>query len=213
VRKVPSKVVSASEDSLIERIRKGEAELFHDLVHPHERSVYLTALSIVENEADAEEVAQETLLKAWRRLDQFRGEARFSTWLIRIAINESKMRRRKDHRQHLFEPIEREDEDGNAAPRDFADWREIPSETLERKEVRTALMRALRSLREPYREVFLLRDVQHLNVDETAQALGISISAVKSRLLRARLQMRERLAPLFRVRWIDRLPLFAERRR
>ncbi len=208
-----SRIVAGSEISLIERIRNGEGELFHDLVHPHERGVYLAALSVLENEADAEEVVQEALLKAWTHLDHFRGESKFSTWLIRIAINEAKMRRRKDYRQHLFEPIIREDEDGDWVPRDFADWREIPSETLERKEVRTALMRALRSLRPAYREVFLLRDVQHLSVQETAQLLGISIPAVKSRLLRARLRMRDQLAPLFRLSLVDRLPFLIGRRR
>ncbi len=208
-----SKPDPGSEVSLLERIRNGERELFQELVLSHERSVYLAALSVLKNEADEEEVAQEALLKAWTHLDQFRGESKFSTWLIRIAINEAKMRRRKDHRKHLFEPLEREDEDGNFVPRDFADWREIPSETLERKEVRTALMRALRSLREPYREVFLLRDVQHLSVEETAQLLGISIPAVKSRLLRARLRMRDQLAPLFRLSLVDRLPFLIGRRR
>jgi|SRR5437868_5873513 len=183
------------EAALIQRIRNGEHELFYELVRPYESRVYSAALAILRNQADAEDVAQEAVLKAFRHIRQFRAEARFSTWLIQIAVNEARMRRRREHTD-LMEPIAgRRDEEGNYTPRDFADWREIPSENLERKEIRQLLTSALGSLSEIYREVFVLRDMQHLSIEETAQALGISVAAVKTRLLRARLMLRDMLAP------------------
>lgn len=187
---------TADECALIERICRGEKELFYDLVGPYQRAVYLAALSVVKNEADAEEVAQESLLKAFKSLGSFRKESKLSTWLIQIAINESRMRLRKD-RRHLYESMDEPqgDEAEDYRPRDFADWREIPSEALQRKELRAALAKALASLSPKYREVFMLRDVQKLSITETSQALGITEASVKTRLLRARLQMRDALAP------------------
>jgi len=135
------------------------------------------------------------VLKAFKNIRQFRSEAKFSTWLIQIAVNEARMRRRKQ-RADLIEPIERDQrEEGTYAPREFADWREIPSETLERKEVREKLAEALSSIGEIYREVFVLRDMEQLSIEETAKALGISTASVKTRLLRARLMLRDLLAP------------------
>jgi RNA polymerase sigma-70 factor (ECF subfamily) len=189
------------EESLIRRIRDGEHELFYQLIRPYERRVYAAAFAVLRNEADAEDVAQEALLKAFKNLRQFRAEARFSTWLIQITINEARMRRRQAH-AHIIEPIaDRPDEEGNYTPRDFADWREIPSETLERKEIREKLAEALSMLGEIYREVFVLRDMQHLSIEETARALGISSASVKTRLLRARLMLRDLLAPGFGASW------------
>jgi RNA polymerase sigma-70 factor, ECF subfamily len=186
-----------AEAALIERIRSGEHELFYSLIRPYERRVYATAFAILRNEADAEDAAQDAMLKAFKYLRQFRAEARFSTWLIQIAVNEARMRRRKAHAE-LMEPIGgREDEEGNYTPRDFADWREIPSETLERSEVRQKLLEALAQIGEIYREVFVLRDMQHLSILETAKALDISQASVKTRLLRARLMLRDLLAPGF----------------
>jgi RNA polymerase sigma-70 factor (ECF subfamily) len=183
------------EEILIRRVRGGEHELFYELIRPHERRVYAAALAILRNESDAEDAAQEAILKAFKNLGQFRSQARFSTWLIQIAVNEARMRRRK-YQTSLVDPtFEQQDEEGNYTPRDFADWREIPSEALERKEIRQALARALASLGEIYREVFLLRDVEHLSIEETARALGISTANVKTRLLRARLMLRDLLAP------------------
>ncbi len=187
----------AYERELIERIRRGERELFAELIRPYERRVYVTAFAILQNESDAQEVAQEAILKAFAHLDQFRGEARFSTWLTRVAINEARMRRRKDHREIMkpFHELEAEDDDGQFVPQDFADWREIPSETLERKESRDQLVKALALLGEKYREVFALRDIQHLSIEDTAEALDVTPGTVKTRLLRARLMLREILAP------------------
>ena len=135
------------------------------------------------------------MLKAFKHIRQFRAEARFSTWLIQITVNEARMRKRKE-RAHTIEPIvDREDAEGDYIPREFADWREIPSETLERKEIREKLAEALETLGHIYREVFVLRDMQHLSIEETAKALGISTASVKTRLLRARLMLRDLLAP------------------
>ena len=192
-----------SEATLIARVRSGDHEAFYDLVRPHERSIYLAALSIVHNDADAEEVIQETILKAFKAIGRFREEAKFSTWIFQIAINESRMKLRKD-RRHLYdsldEPVKGE-EQGDYIPRDFADWREIPSEALDNARLREALTKALASLSPKYRQVLVLRDIEHLNVAETAKVIGISEAAVKTRLLRARLQMRDALAPGFDGAW------------
>jgi RNA polymerase sigma-70 factor (ECF subfamily) len=194
-----------NEETLIRRIRDGEHELFYELIRPYERRVYSTAFAIVRNEADAEDVAQEAVLKAFKHIRQFRGEARFSTWMIQITVNEARMRKRKEH-AGIVQPItDVQDEEGNYTPRDFADWREIPSETLERSEVRQKLTEALASLGQKYREVFVLRDVQHLSIEETARALGLSTASVKTRLLRARLMLRDLLAPGLGGSWSSKL--------
>jgi RNA polymerase sigma-70 factor (ECF subfamily) len=178
--------VDAHEETLIRRIQNGEQELFYELVKPHERRVYTAAFAILRNPADAEEVAQEAMLKAFTHLKQFRAEARFSTWLIQIAVNEARMRLRKD--------------------REFADWRELPSEALERSEIRQLLLEALASLKSKYREVFILRDIHHLSIEEVAATLEISRASVKTRLLRARLMLRDFLAPRMASGWFGREP-------
>lgn len=185
-----------NEGQLIERVCAGEKECFYTLVRPYERAVFTAAMSILNNQADAEEVAQEAVLKAFKHLASFRREAKFSTWLIQITINEARLKLRKD-RRHLYESVDepKSDDDGDYIPKDYADWREIPSETLQRRELREALKRALDSLPSKYREVLILRDVQHLSIEETAQALGLTTGNVKTRLLRARMQMRDALAP------------------
>ena len=195
-------LVQHRELSLIRRARTGESDAFYDLVHPYERGVFLAAFSILKNEADAEEVAQEAMLKAFRGLANFRGEAKFSTWLFQIAINESRMKLRKD-RRHLYESLQegQTTDDGDYIPKDFADWREIPSEALEQKELREALSKALNSLPEKYRTVLILRDIQELSIHETATALGLSEASVKTRLSRARLQMRDTLRLNAFVKW------------
>lgn len=197
---------TSHELELIDRVQRGENELFYELVRPYERRVFAAAMAILRNESDAEDVAQEAMLKALRAIRQFRADARFSTWLIQITVNEALMRRRKD-RNHVIEAIDdRRDEESDYAPRDFADWREIPSEALERKEVRQRLAQALASLDRKYREVFVLRDMEQLNIQETADALGISIASVKTRLLRARLMLRDLLAAGWEQGWFSRLP-------
>jgi RNA polymerase sigma-70 factor, ECF subfamily len=187
---------------LIERVCAGEKERFYELIRPYERSVFMAAFSALQNEADAEEAAQEAFLKAFTHLSSFRRESKFSTWLIQIAVNEARMKRRND-RKFLHQSMDDRDqnEDADYKPRDLADWREIPSEALQRAELREALQKAIASLRPNYREVFVMRDIQNLTIAETAAALQISEASVKTRLLRARLQMRDALAPGYDGSW------------
>jgi RNA polymerase sigma-70 factor, ECF subfamily len=202
----PEQAPLPREQDLIASVQRGQRELFYDLVRPYERKVYAAALAILRNEQDAEDAVQEAMLKAFANIGKFRAEARFSTWLIQITVNEALMRRRRQ-RTVVMEGIDdRRDEEGEYAPREFADWREIPSETLERKEVRQRLAEALAALDRKYREVFVLRDMEHLNIQETAEALGISVASVKTRLLRARLMLRDLLAAGWERGWFSRLP-------
>jgi len=195
-------VPNQREADLIARIKAGERDLFYELIQPYQRTVYAAAFSVLGNSGDAEDAAQEALLKALTHLGQFRAEAKFSTWLVQITLNEARLRIRKD-RKGLYSSIDEggQDADGEYFPIDYADWREIPSETLQRKELKEALERALAGLRPIYREVLVLRDVEHLSITETATALDISEAAVKTRLLRARLMMRDALAPGFDGSW------------
>jgi RNA polymerase sigma-70 factor (ECF subfamily) len=202
----PGDAVGTREQHLVSQVQRGQHELFYELVRPYERRVYAAAMAILRNEADAEDVAQEAMLKAFANIGQFRAEARFSTWLIQITVNEALMRRRRE-RTVVMEGIDdRRDDEADYAPRDFADWREIPSEALERKEIRQRLAQALGTLDRKYREVFVLRDMEHLNIQETAEALGISVASVKTRLLRARLMLRDLLAAGWEQGWFSRLP-------
>ncbi len=195
--------VDPSEAELIQRVLRGQGEAFRELVRPYEHAVFMASQAILKNEADAEDAAQEAVLKAFTNLAKFRGDSKFSTWLIRIATNEGLMKLRKERRQKLHDSLDeiRKNEEGDYTPRDFADWREIPSEALQKKELRQALSRGLAALTPKHRQVFVLRDVQHFTISETAQLLGIRISAVKTRLMRARLQMRDALAPGMDGNW------------
>ena len=201
----PEQTASRERD-LISRVQGGQHELFYDLVRPYERRVYAAALAILRNEHDAEDAAQEAMLKAFANIRQFRAEARFSTWLIQITVNEALMRRRRERTVPMEGLDDRREEESEYVPRDFADWREIPSEALERKEVRQRLAEALGRLDRKYREVFMLRDMEHLNIQETAEALGITVASVKTRLLRARLMLRDLLAAGWEQGWFSRLP-------
>jgi len=189
-----------TEAEMISRIIAGERELFYDLIKPCERAVFLTAFSVLKSEADAEEVVQEAALKAYKALGSFRGEAKFSTWLVKITLNEARMRLR---RSRVESEVSLEefvgDGDSDYTPAVLTDWREIPSEALERKELRALLRRGLDELPEKYREVLISRDVRELNIEETAQLLGISIGMVKTRLFRARLMMQKIVAPELRA--------------
>lgn len=195
------------EISLIARVKAGETDRFLDLIRPYERSIYLMACSVLKNREDAEDAAQETAFKAFRHLGQLHSEANFKSWLLQIAMNEARVRLRRK-RRHPCESLEgaEEGEEGDFAPREFADWREIPSEALEQKELRQKLQEALNRLPPHYRQVFLLRDVEHMSEKEAADVLGVTTAAVKTRLRRARLQLRETLAPVFKKQWTDRLP-------
>ena len=178
---------------MIAEILAGQTEVFHDLIRPYERSVYLMALSLLHNEAEAEDAAQEAFIKAYRNLGRFRSEARFSTWLIAITLNEARGRLRKKQ-PGLTDSID-DTSEGSVTPAQLTDWREIPSETLERQEIRSLIRRALSALPLAYREVFVLRELEERNVQETAETLGITVASVKMRLHRARLMLQKQLAP------------------
>jgi RNA polymerase sigma-70 factor, ECF subfamily len=186
---------SRDEAQMIASILAGNAHEFHDLIRPYERSVYSMTLSLLQNEADAEDAAQEAFLKAFRNLKGFRAEAKFSTWLVSIALNEARSRLRQGKTMKMQSLDEPPDEQGHTSPALLRDWREIPSEALERQEVRSLLQRAITDLPLIYREIFLLRDVEELTVKESAEALGISVASVKVRLHRARMMLQKTLAP------------------
>jgi RNA polymerase sigma-70 factor (ECF subfamily) len=183
---------------LVDAARRGETEAFPELVSRYETKIYRLARHITQNEEDAEDVLQEAFLKAFANLNQFQGNSRFYTWLVRIAVNESlmKLRRRKaDKIVSLDEPVETDDD---VVIREFPTWDENPEQKYGRAEMNAILTRAINSLSPGFRAVFLLRDVEELSTEETAQALNLSIPAVKSRLLRARLQLRDKLNRFFR---------------
>jgi RNA polymerase sigma-70 factor, ECF subfamily len=189
------KAAAATNDgALIARVLGGEKELFLDLIRPYERLVYVTIFAILKNETEAEDGAQETMISAYRNLKSFRGEAKFSTWLVTIAMNEARKRLRKAKtaaEDSLDDP--REDAEGDYTPAVLTDWREIPLAALERKELKEKLREAVRMLPEKYREVFVLRDIEELNQEETAAALGINVTLVKVRLHRARMMLQKLL--------------------
>ena len=187
---------TTNEAALIARVLAGETELFHDLIRPYERLVYVTIFAILKNETEAEDGAQETMISAFRNLKSFRGEAKFSTWLVTIAMNEARRRLRKAKtaaEDSLSEPTE--DGERDFTPAVLTDWREIPLEALERKELKEKLQEAVKALPEKYREVFVLRDIEELNQEETAAALGINVTLVKVRLHRARMMLQKMLVP------------------
>lgn len=178
----------------IERILSGERDLFHELIRPYERTVYMTAVSILRDTAEAEDAAQEAMLKAYRGLSSFRGDAKFSTWLTSITLNEARSRLRKTAKVRV-ESLDSTDHDDDFTPFLVADWREIPSETLEHEELLQHIEQAIQDLPPSYREVFLLRDKEEMSIEEIAQALGVKGNLVKVRLFRARMMLQKQLAP------------------
>jgi RNA polymerase sigma-70 factor, ECF subfamily len=193
------------ERALIAQILLGESELFHELLRPYERGLYLAANAVLRNHADSQDAVQEAVLKALLHLPQLTTPDKFRPWLYRIVINEARLKIRNSH-PHLFEPLDRPgDRDTDFMPRDLADWREDPLENLECTEIREAVASALQNLPEIYREIFVLRDVQELTISECVEVLGISAESVKVRLHRARLMLREELTPRFKLRWYERV--------
>jgi len=184
---------------MIAAVLAGEIQIYHELIRPYERSVYVMALSYMKNEADAEDVAQQAFVRAFRKLSSFRAESKFSTWLISITINEARTCLRRQALVRMESLDQMPDEDRGISPALLRDWREIPSEAVERNEVRVLIQRAVEQLPDIYREVFLLRDVEELTISETAEALNVSIPSVKVRLHRARLMLQKQLAPQLRT--------------
>lgn len=186
------------EADLVARAKAGDAEAFSELVRHYDRRVYRMAKQITQNDEDTEDVLQETFLKAYTHLDDFQGNSKFYTWLVRIAVNEALMKlrkRRSDRTVPLDEPVDTGEEE---IVREIAVWDENPEQQYSREELADILDEAIGSLKPSYRNVFVLRDIEELSIQETAEALNQSISAVKSSLLRARLQLREKLTRLFK---------------
>jgi RNA polymerase sigma-70 factor (ECF subfamily) len=195
VKQTGASVDNVNEAAIIARILAGERELFHELIRPYERGLYLVAYSIVQHEADAEDIAQDAVIKAYKGLKNFRGDAKFSTWLTAIALNEARSRWRKTKGDQLDFLSDCEESTGDYTPSVLADWRYIPSQELERKELRQALREAIAKLSPEYREVLILRDVRGMSIAETAAATGVKEGLVRIRLFRARISMQKLLAP------------------
>jgi len=184
------------EAECIRRILAGEKSLFHDLIRPCERPIYFLLFSLLRNEAEAEDAAQETVIKVYQNLRTFRGDAQFRTWVLSIARNEGLGRLRKiGSRREDSLDAEIDDSTGDYTPAILTSWREVPEEALERKELLVLLRNAIDGLPEIYRNVVLLRDIEEMNVRETAAALGATEGAVKVRLHRARALLQRELAP------------------
>lgn len=188
----------ANESTLVRRAKSGDYEAFEELVGLYEDRIYRLAMNITGNAEDAEDVLQEAFLKAFQNLSHFREDSRFYTWLVRIAVNEGLMKLRKRRSDKSVPMEDTVNEEGEVLPREFADWRPNPEQTLEREEVREILQAAADSLPPTFRAVFFLRDVEGLSTEETADALGLSVAAVKARLFRARLHLREQLSKIFK---------------
>ncbi|MCL4236771.1 MAG: sigma-70 family RNA polymerase sigma factor [Anaerolineae bacterium] len=187
----------SSDDDLVARLQAGDQSAYAQLVEENAGKIYRLALRMMGNETDAEDVLQETFLSAFRSIDRFEARSSLSTWLYRIASNAALMRlRRKEPEQvSVDEPLERDD--GEMIPRQFFDFCCLPEDDLLREEARAEMMHAVEELPATLRSVFVLRDIEGLSTEETAEALDLSISAVKSRLMRARLRLREQLSAYF----------------
>jgi RNA polymerase sigma-70 factor, ECF subfamily len=191
------------ESALVARAQAGDSEAFGELVSRYQNKVYRLAKHITQNDEDAEDVLQEAFLKAYEHLGGFQGNSKFYTWIVRIAVNEAlmKLRKRKSDRTvPLDEPVDTGEEMVN---REIAVWEDNPEQRYSHEEMQQILNEAVEDLKPDFRTVFALRDIEELSTEETAEALGISIPAVKSRLLRARLALREKLTRKFKRKGED----------
>jgi RNA polymerase sigma-70 factor (ECF subfamily) len=198
-----SSQAGTDETTLVAQSREGDTAAFGELVRRYEGKIFRLAQHVTQNREDAEDVLQETFMKAYEHLDQFQGNSKFYTWIVRIAVNQAlmKLRRRKtDKSVSLDETI---DTGEDTMVREIAAWDEDPEQRFSRDELGGILDTAVQSLDPPYRSVFVLRDIDELSTEETAEALGLSVPAVKSRLLRARLQLREKLTRYFKRKGDD----------
>ena len=198
-----SSQAGVDEGVLVAQARERDTAAFGELVRRYEGKIFRLAQHVTQNREDAEDVLQETFMKAYEHLDQFQGNSKFYTWIVRIAVNQAlmKLRRRKtDKSVSLDETI---DTGEDTMVREIAAWDEDPEQRYSRDELGDILDTAVQSLEPPYRSVFVLRDIDELSTEETAEALGLSVPAVKSRLLRARLQLREKLTRYFKRKGDD----------
>jgi len=184
---------------LVAAAKNGDAAAFEELVNRYENKIFRLTSNITHNHEDAEDAMQDAFLKAYSHLDSFQGDSRFYTWLVRIAANEAlmRLRKRRPNQVSVDEPIEREDE-VDLLPREIEDWRPSPEEKYGEAEMRKILAESIEKLEPDYRIVLVLRDLEELSTQETAETLGLTETAVKSRLLRARLKLRDRLHRHFR---------------
>jgi RNA polymerase sigma-70 factor, ECF subfamily len=201
----PAKSQSTTQDEgdLVERAQRGDTGAFTELVTRYERRIFRLAKNITQSDEDAEDVLQESFLKAYQHLGGFQGQSKFYTWIVRIAVNEAlmKLRKRKtDKTVSLDETIDTGEEN---VVREIAVWEDNPEQRYSQREIRELLDKAIMSLRPAFRAVFVLRDVEDLSTEETAAVLDLSVPAVKSRLLRARLQLREKLTRFFKRKGDD----------
>jgi RNA polymerase sigma-70 factor, ECF subfamily len=196
-------VEQTDELALVDRSRAGDASAFNELVERYERKIYRLAKHITQNDEDAEDVLQESFMKAYTHLDSFQGDSKFYTWLVRIAVNEALMKLRKRKSDRTVSLDEPQDTGEDLVAREIAVWDDDPEKKYSREELADILDKAVQSLKPSFRTVFVLRDIEELSTEDTAETLGISIPAVKSRLLRARLQLRERLTRYFRRKGDD----------
>jgi RNA polymerase sigma-70 factor, ECF subfamily len=180
--------------ALVDAARQGDTAAFEKLVRQYDRQIFRVAQHITQNREDAEDITQDVFMKAYGKLDQFQGNSKFSTWLTRIAVNESLMRLRKRKTSRTVSMDQEVQTEEGSIPRDFADWTPNPEQQYGSSELSDILQRTIAGLPPGFRTVFTLRDIENLSTEETAEALGLSVPAVKSRLLRARLQLRERLS-------------------
>jgi len=187
----------SDELKLVRAAKDGDVSAFEQLVKRYDRNVFRIANHITHSREDAEDVVQEAFLKAYSNLEKFQEQSKFYTWLVRIAVNEALMKLRKRRPERfvsLDEDVKTEDD---SLPREVADWSPNPEQLYNQEELRDILSRTIQGLPPTFRTVFVLRDVEGLSTEETAEALELSVPAVKSRLLRARLQLRERLSRYF----------------
>ncbi|MGH9453278.1 MAG: sigma-70 family RNA polymerase sigma factor [Terriglobia bacterium] len=194
----PQKLTEKPESLLVTEAKAGNYEAFEELVNRYERKIFRLGLRLTGNNEDAEDVLQETFLKAYEHLPDFRQDSRFYTWLVRIAVNEGLMRLRK-LRSDKSEPLEdMVSDDGQVTPREFRDWKPNPEQTMQQKEMEDLLLKAAQTLPPSLRTVFLLRDMEELSTEETAHLLNLTTGAVKARLFRARMQLREELSQVLK---------------
>ena len=191
------------EAAILAQARLGNTSAFNELLRRYERKIFRLALHITQNREDAEDVLQEAFLKAYEHLDQFQGQSKFYTWIVRIAVNQAlmKLRKRKADRSVSLDETIDTGEDNIA--REIAAWDENPEQKFSREELQRILTSAIDGLAPIYRAVFVLRDIDGLSTEEAAEALDLSVPAVKSRLLRARLQLREKLTRFFKRKGDD----------
>ena len=200
---IPIEAPVDDELELVERARKGDAGSFSVLLRRYEGKIFRLAMNITQNREDAEDVLQEAFLKAYEHLDQFQGNSRFYTWIVRIAVNQALMKLRKRRSDRAVSLDEQIDTGEDTVVREIAAWDPDPEERFSREELHGILTGAIDELSPIYRTVFTLRDVDGLSTEETAEVLDLTVPAVKSRLLRARLQLRDKLTRFFKRKGDD----------